>query len=102
MPSQNIFCIASSSEIAILYMRCFLHATTRDDKHWPEANWRELIGLVGKHRLALIKLPRAPLHEEARAKTIWPKAFDYVDVKLPRMSLEEVARVLAGKICRTG
>jgi heptosyltransferase-1 len=26
----------------------FLHATTRDDKHWPEAHWRELIGLLGK------------------------------------------------------
>ncbi|WP_315969331.1 glycosyltransferase family 9 protein, partial [Klebsiella pneumoniae] len=21
----------------------FLHATTRDDKHWPEENWRALI-----------------------------------------------------------
>ena len=24
----------------------FLHATTRDDKHWPEEHWRELIGLL--------------------------------------------------------
>uniref|UniRef100_UPI0025A4E49A glycosyltransferase family 9 protein n=2 Tax=Enterobacterales TaxID=91347 RepID=UPI0025A4E49A len=24
----------------------FLHATTRDDKHWPEQNWRELIALT--------------------------------------------------------
>ncbi len=34
----------------------FLHATTRDDKHWPEANWRELIGMVGNTGLR-IKLP---------------------------------------------
>ena len=24
----------------------FLHATTRDEKHWPEAHWRELIALL--------------------------------------------------------
>ncbi|VTR18941.1 Lipopolysaccharide heptosyltransferase 1 [Serratia fonticola] len=24
----------------------FLHATTRDEKHWPEANWRELLALI--------------------------------------------------------
>jgi ADP-heptose:LPS heptosyltransferase len=24
----------------------FLHATTRDDKHWPEENWRALIDLL--------------------------------------------------------
>ncbi len=40
-----------------------------------------------------IKLPGAP-HEEARAKRL-AEGFDYVDV-LPRMSSEEVARVLAG------
>lgn len=71
----------------------FLHATTRDDKHWPEANWRELIGLVGNTGLR-IKLPWGAPHEEARAKRL-AEGFDYVDV-LPRMSLEEVARVLAG------
>lgn len=35
----------------------FLHATTRDDKHWPESHWRRLIELMqptGIH----IKLPR--------------------------------------------
>jgi len=24
----------------------FLHATTRDDKHWPEARWRDLLALM--------------------------------------------------------
>ncbi len=48
----------------------FLHATTRDDKHWPEEHWRELIGLLADSGIR-IKLP-------------W------------KMSLEGVARVLAG------
>ncbi|WP_422731719.1 lipopolysaccharide heptosyltransferase RfaC [Leclercia pneumoniae] len=71
----------------------FLHATTRDDKHWPEANWRELIGLLASSGTR-IKLPWGAPHEEARAKRL-AEGFDYVEV-LPRMSLEEVARVLAG------
>ncbi|MEB7501720.1 lipopolysaccharide heptosyltransferase RfaC [Leclercia pneumoniae] len=71
----------------------FLHATTRDDKHWSEANWRELIGLLASSGIR-IKLPWGAPHEEARAKRL-ADGFDYVEV-LPRMSLEEVARVLAG------
>jgi heptosyltransferase-1 len=71
----------------------FLHATTRDDKHWPEANWRELIGQL--HNAGIrIKLPWGAPHEEARAKRL-ADGFNYVDV-LPRMSLEEIASVLAG------
>lgn len=71
----------------------FLHATTRDDKHWPEANWRELIGLLASSGIR-IKLPWGAPHEEARAKRL-AEGFDYVEV-LPRMSLENVAKVLAG------
>ncbi|MCQ7057589.1 lipopolysaccharide heptosyltransferase RfaC [Escherichia coli] len=71
----------------------FLHATTRDDKHWPEANWRELIGLLNNAGIR-IKLPWGAPHEEARARRL-AEGFDYVKV-LPRMSLEDVARVLAG------
>ena len=71
----------------------FLHATTRDDKHWPEADWRELIGLLNNAGIR-IKLPWGAAHEEARARRL-AEGFTYVDV-LPRMSLEEVARVLAG------
>lgn len=71
----------------------FLHATTRDDKHWPEAHWRELIGLLEEEGLR-IKLPWGAPHEEARAKRL-AQGFDYVEV-LPRLSLEEVAHMLAG------
>ncbi|MFE4111234.1 lipopolysaccharide heptosyltransferase RfaC [Kosakonia sp. YIM B13611] len=71
----------------------FLHATTRDDKHWPEAHWRELLNLLADSGLR-IKLPWGAPHEEARAKRL-AQGLDFVDV-LPRMSLENVARELAG------
>lgn len=51
----------------------FLHATTRDDKHWPEANWRELIGLLNNTGIR-IKLPRAPLMKKSAPKG-WRKVF---------------------------
>ena len=71
----------------------FLHATTRDDKHWPEARWRDLIALLGASGIR-IRLPWGAPHEEARAKRL-AEGFDYVEV-LPKMSLEGVARELAG------
>lgn len=71
----------------------FLHATTRDDKHWPEARWRELITLMADSGLK-VKLPWGAPHEEARARRL-AEGFDYVEV-LPRLSLEQVAYVLAG------
>ena len=71
----------------------FLHANTRDDKHWPESHWRELIAQLKESGLQ-IKLPWGAPHEEARAKRL-AEGFDYVEV-LPRLSLEKVAHVLAG------
>lgn len=71
----------------------FLHATTRDDKHWPEARWRDLLALMATSGLR-IKLPWGAAHEEARARRL-AEGFDYVEV-LPRLSLEKVAHELAG------
>ena len=71
----------------------FLHATTRDAKHWPESHWCELIGLLHPYGLK-IKLPWGAEHEHQRAQRL-AEGFDYVEV-LPRMSLEQVARTLAG------
>lgn len=71
----------------------FLHATTRDSKHWPEEQWRELIGLVAAGGLR-IKLPWGAEHERQRAERL-AEGFDHVDV-LPKLTLEEVARTLAG------
>ncbi|ROP56238.1 heptosyltransferase-1 [Enterobacter sp. BIGb0383] len=71
----------------------FLHATTRDDKHWPEEHWRALIALLADSGLR-IKLPWGAPHEEARARRL-ADGFDCVDV-LPKMSLSDVAQTLAG------
>ncbi|MFZ4834692.1 lipopolysaccharide heptosyltransferase RfaC [Rouxiella sp. Mn2063] len=71
----------------------FLHATTRDDKHWPESHWRELIGLLAKDNIR-IKLPWGAEHEHQRALRL-AADFDYVEV-LPKLSLQQVAEVLVG------
>ncbi|QBH98370.1 lipopolysaccharide heptosyltransferase RfaC [Limnobaculum zhutongyuii] len=71
----------------------FLHATTRDDKHWPEQHWRELIALTADSGFK-IKLPWGAPHEQERAKRL-AKGFQHVEV-LPKLPLEEIANVLAG------
>ncbi|MDX5629720.1 MULTISPECIES: lipopolysaccharide heptosyltransferase RfaC [unclassified Brenneria] len=71
----------------------FLHATTRDEKHWPEAHWRELIALLQPSGLR-IKLPWGAEHEHQRALRL-AQGFHHVEV-LPRLALQQVAEVLAG------
>ncbi|RLM18665.1 lipopolysaccharide heptosyltransferase 1 [Brenneria alni] len=71
----------------------FLHATTRDEKHWPESHWRELIALLQSSGLQ-IKLPWGAEHEHQRALRL-AEGFTHVDV-LPRLTLQQVAEVLAG------
>lgn len=71
----------------------FLHATTRDNKHWPENHWRDLIQLIQPSGLR-IKLPWGAEHEHQRALRM-AEGFDCVDV-LPKSSLEQIARILAG------
>lgn len=71
----------------------FLHATTRDNKHWPESHWRELISLLEPGGLR-IKLPWGAEHEHQRAQRL-AAGFTHVDV-LPKMTLEQVAQTLAG------
>lgn len=71
----------------------FLHATTRDRKHWPEQNWRELLELTADSGLK-IKLPWGAEPERQRALRM-AEGFPHVDV-LPKLSLQQVADVLAG------
>ncbi|OAT21018.1 lipopolysaccharide heptosyltransferase I [Buttiauxella gaviniae ATCC 51604] len=71
----------------------FLHATTRDDKHWPESHWRELIELM-QHTGLQVRLPWGAEHEQQRAQRL-AQGLEYVEV-LPRLSLEMVAQQLAG------
>lgn len=71
----------------------FLHATTRDGKHWPESHWRELIGLLAPWGF-IIKLPWGAPAEYQRALRLSDN-YPLVEV-LPRLNLSEVARILAG------
>ena len=71
----------------------FLHATTRADKHWPESHWRKLIELLSAQHIR-IKLPWGAEHEYQRALRL-AEGFPDVEV-LPKLSLENVAEVLAG------
>ncbi|EPL6455590.1 lipopolysaccharide heptosyltransferase RfaC [Providencia rettgeri] len=70
----------------------FLHSTTRDDKHWPEENWRNLIELMPGCGVK-IKLPWGAPHEQQRAERL-AKGFDFVEV-LPKLTLAEVAQQIA-------
>ncbi len=36
----------------------FLHATTRDDKHWPESHWQALIALLADSGLQIAAVGR--------------------------------------------
>lgn len=71
----------------------FLHATTRDEKHWPESHWRALIELVAPSGIK-IKLPWGAEHEYQRALRL-AAGFSHVEV-LPKLSLQGVAEVLVG------
>lgn len=71
----------------------FLHATTRPEKHWTENAWRDLIELVEPSGLK-IKLPWGAPHEQSRANRL-AEGFEHVKV-LPKLSLSQVASVLAG------
>jgi heptosyltransferase-1 len=70
----------------------FLHGTTWATKHWPEESWTALAGLAAAHGYE-IRLPWGNPAEKARAERIvgtCPRA-----QVLPRMSLAELAGVLA-------
>lgn len=71
----------------------FLHGTTWDTKHWPEAYWIELAKRVSKSGFK-IKLPWGNTHEKERAERI-ANSCDAAEV-LPRLDLAKIAKVLAG------
>ncbi len=71
----------------------FQHSTTRFDKHWPEVYWQELITQAAKSGWK-IKLPWGNPIEKERAERL-ASIHDNAEV-LPKLSLAEVATVLAG------
>ena len=76
----------------------FIHSTTWDTKHWPEAYWQALIKMAvdaGYH----VVLPWGNAQEEERAKrlAILPEA-----IVLPRLSIPQQATMIAqsaGAVC---
>ena len=71
----------------------FLHATTRDDKHWPETYWAELAALAGQVGWP-VRLFWNTAPERARAERLASNAPN-VEV-LPRLTLSKAAGELAG------
>ncbi|PHM23391.1 lipopolysaccharide heptosyltransferase RfaC [Xenorhabdus ehlersii] len=71
----------------------FLHATTRDEKHWPENHWRQLIADIQATGMR-IKLPWGIEHEYQRALRL-AEGFSHVEV-LPKLTLAEAAHILTG------
>ncbi|MGJ3355124.1 lipopolysaccharide heptosyltransferase RfaC [Providencia sp. Je.9.19] len=83
--------LQSSPEAMTPYV-IFLHSTTRDDKHWPEENWRELIALMANTGVQ-VRLPWGTEHEQQRALRL-AEGFDFVEV-LPKLTLAQVAQQIA-------
>ncbi len=70
----------------------FLHGTTRADKHWPEAYWRQLCSRVNSAGYRVL-LPWGNEAEHARAQRI---AADAIDAQvLPRLNLSQLAAEIA-------
>lgn len=70
----------------------FIHSTTRDDKHWTESAWRELIALTAPLGYQ-IRLPWGNEQERLRAVRL-AQGFAHVDV-LPKTTLSQIAQQLA-------
>jgi heptosyltransferase-1 len=69
-----------------------LHATSRDDKRWPEASWRALLDAIGRAGLACV-LPWGSDTERARSERL-ASGFAHAVVP-PWLSLPDAASLLA-------
>ena len=70
----------------------FFHATTRDEKHWPEREWRNLIEKLTALSIQ-VRLPWGNEKEKTRAERL-AVGLSHV-VVLPRLSLHELAEQIA-------
>lgn len=77
----------------------FLHGTTWDTKHWPEAYWRELAERMCERGWS-VRLPWGSAAERERAGRL-AAGLENAAV-LPRLSLAGMAKVLAGARLRGG
>ena len=69
-----------------------LHATSRDDKLWPEPHWRALLGMLGRAGLAAV-LPWGSETERARSERL-ASGFPHAVVP-PWLALPDAASLLA-------
>ena len=83
---------AKKSENSTAYIVA-IHATTREDKHWKEAYWTELLQELSMRELE-VRLPWGNEAEKSRAERL-AKISPNV-VVLPKMSLSALAEQLAG------
>ncbi len=67
----------------------FFHGTTRNEKHWPESHWEQLISAIQVIGLT-VKLTWGTNLEYHRAMRL-AAGFKYVEV-LPKLSLEKLAQ----------
>ena len=70
----------------------FFHSTTRDEKHWPKHEWRNLIEKLTALSVQ-VRLPWGNEKEKARAERL-AVGLSHV-VVLPKLSLNELARQIA-------
>src|SRR5690606_6313355 len=68
-------------------------SASRDDKLWPEEDWHKVFGRLREKGLSLKLLSGSPTETARAQKLVQGNAEAEV---LPRMSLTEVAKVLAG------
>ena len=83
---------AKKSENSTAYIVA-IHATTREDKHWKESYWTELLQELSMRELE-VRLPWGNEAEKSRAERL-AKISPNV-VVLPKMSLSALAEQLAG------
>jgi heptosyltransferase I len=95
--AQNSYGLQLSSQKKNLVVCC--HATSRDDKLWPEENWRALIAACGKNGYE-IGLPWGSPAEEARAHRL-AQGFAHAKV-WPRDPFAQLAKDLNAAACVVG
>lgn len=71
----------------------FIHSTTWENKHWPEAYWQQLIKMASEAGYHIV-LPWGNAQEEARANRL-AQGNDQTTV-LPRLSIPEQAAMIHG------
>lgn len=83
---------AMAGEVSEPYL-VFLHGTTWPSKHWPQSNWRELVGLMTQQGWA-VRVPWGNEAEKARAEQM-VSGIERAEV-LPKLNLAGMAKVIAG------